>query len=191
RPGGPDRAEGSLRRRQPRGRPLLRRRPGPARGAPGQAQVGVRHDRPGSLDRMCAAVPGTHRTPRSARAAVALAALSLLGSACAANSAPPAIPLQTASRFVVQVADSPNDVRRAPSIAIDKDGNPVVVYLLLVHTLKKGEIPVPILAGQPQPPALLLGSQSNGIWSRVSVTKQGAAPFGKAVGEAEGISFKD
>jgi len=45
---------------------------------------------------------------------------------------------------------------------------------------------VPIPAGAPQPPAVLLASQPKGLWARVSVTKQQTTPT--AMGVAPGIS---
>ena len=118
----------------------------------------------------------------------AMAAVALAGAACAANGAPPNVRVQEGGGLVAQVVDSLNDAGRAPSVAVDKDGNPAVAYILLSAPLKKGQIPPPVIAGQPQPPAVILAIHTQGAWLRFSVTKQSLAP---AKGEAEGLTFKD
>ncbi len=133
-------------------------------------------------------MPGTLDQSRFVRLAALAGGLALFVSACAANQAPPSIAPRAGGQLVVQVPDSLNDAGRVPSVALDQDGNPAVAYLLLKAPVKKGEIPPPVIAGQPQPPAVLLGTQASGVWSRVSVTKQSQSPD---QGEAEGIAYKD
>src|SRR5256885_1101731 len=70
----------------------------------------------------------------------------------------------------------------------DARGNPPSPFLLPRAKAGKGDPPPPVVAGQPQPPAVLVAAQKTGIWSRTSVTKQETNP---AKGSAEGISFKD
>jgi len=101
------------------------------------------------------------------------------------------VPVEQGGQFTVQAVDSLNDAGRVPAVALDKDGNPAITYLLLLHILQKGELPVPIVPGQPQPPAVLLATRMNDVWTRFSLTKQGATPLGTAGGQAEGISFQD
>jgi len=115
-------------------------------------------------------------------------AVALLLGACAANSNPPSTPVQAGGAFTTEVPDSVNDVGRVPSVGVDAQGNPQIAYLLLTAKLAKGDIPPPVIAGQPQPPAVLLASTKDGIWTRTSVTKQETSP---AKGSADGISFKD
>jgi plastocyanin len=90
--------------------------------------------------------------------------------------------------LIVEVVDSLNDAGRSPSVALDKDGNPVVTYLLLKPVLKKGELPAPVLAGSAQPPSVMLASESKGIWTRTAVS--GGGGLGKAVGKAPEIANK-
>src|SRR5438093_11198773 len=130
------------------------------------------HAVPARLARMGAAVPGTVRHSRFVRLAALAGSLALFASACAANQAPPSIAPRAGGQLVVQVPDSLNDAGRVPSVGLDQDGNPAVAYLLLKAPVKKGEIPPPVIAGQPQPPAVVLATQANGAWSRVPVTKQ-------------------
>ena len=146
------------------------------------------HPGPACLARMGAAVPGTLDQPRFVRLAALAGSLALFVSACAANQNPPSIAPRAGGQLVVQVPDSLNDAGRVPSVALDQNGNPAIAYLLLKAPVKKGEIPPPVIAGQPQPPAVVLATQANGAWSRVSVTKQSLSPD---QGEAEGIAYKD
>jgi len=147
------------------------------------------HAGPARLARMGAAVPGTLDQSRFVRlAALAGSLAALFVSACAANQNPPSIAPRAGGQLVVQVPDSLNDAGRVPSVALDQNGNPAIAYLLLKAPVKKGEIPPPVIAGQPQPPAVVLATQANGAWSRVSVTKQSLSPD---QGEAEGIAYKD
>lgn len=136
---------------------------------------------------MCAAVPRTPRFPRLLRLAAVAAGLTLLAG-CAANEAPPNVTVQQGGTLAVEVPDSANDAGRAVSVALDADGNPSVAYLMLVAKLTKGALPPPVIAGQPQPPAVMLATLNRGVWSRQSVTPQSTAP---AQGKATGISFKD
>jgi plastocyanin len=139
---------------------------------------------------MSAAVPGTSRTSSSVRLAAAAAALGLFAAACAANAAPPDVPVQQGGPVVVQVVDSLNDAGRVPSVVLDADGNPSVAYLLLSQPVKKGQIPPAPLAGQPQPPSVMVASFGNSVWTRTAVT--GMPALGqKAVGKAVGLTFKD
>src|SRR5207237_7908449 len=68
------------------------------------------------------------------------------------------------------------------SIALDKDGNPVVSSILATSPVVPGGIPPAIVAGQPQPPAVLLGTRQKGLWSQTPVTQE--SPIGPAQGSA-------
>jgi plastocyanin len=108
---------------------------------------------------------------RAAKLAVALVAAAIVGSACAPQSAPPNIPVNFAgASYLTQVVDQVYDVGRSPSVTLDSDGNPSATYLLLAPHLKKGAIPPPLLANTPQPPSVVIASQSGGLWTRRNVT---------------------
>jgi plastocyanin len=113
-----------------------------------------------------------------------------LGGACAPSSPPPDIPVSQAEGLLVQVVDSLNDAGRGSSVAIGSDGAPAISYLLLKPVLKQGEIPPPVVAGQAQPPSVMLAAQAEGLWSLTSVTAQ-AAPGEEAVGSATEIANQD
>jgi plastocyanin len=95
---------------------------------------------------------------------------------CAPTAGPSKVPVKAGGGLVTDVPFSLNDAGRASSVALDEDGNPNVVYLLLKPVLKKGEIPPLVVAGQPQPPAVMLSIKTQGIWNNVSVTQQETAP---------------
>src|SRR5437667_986084 len=115
---------------------------------------------------MGAAVPGTLDLPKPVRLAALAGGLALFVSACAANQAPPNIAPRAGGQLVVEVPDSLNDAGRVPSVTLDQGGNPSIAYLLLKAPVKKGEIPPPVIAGQPQPPAVVLATEASGVWSR-------------------------
>src|SRR5207237_10208919 len=85
-------------------------------------------------------------------------------------------PHATAGRRVSQWVGQANAARRWASVAIDKDGNPVVSYVLAPQVLKKGEIAPAVVAGQPQPPAVLIATLQKGVWQAQSVTPQSTNP---------------
>jgi plastocyanin len=134
---------------------------------------------------MCAAVPGTRRARTLTRLAALPLAAMLLTAACAATETPPPVPVMAQGQLVTAVPDSLYDAGRASSVALDPDGHPVVAYLLLQPVLKKGQIPPPVIAGQAQPPAVMLATEDKGIWTRTSVTPQSTSPV---KGLATGIS---
>ena len=112
--------------------------------------------------------------PRWKLAAILLA---LAAGSCAPASNIPQVPIrQVASDTLVSVADSLYDAGRGASVALDADGNPAVTYLLYSPVLKRGEIPPGVKVGEPQPPAIVMATQANGIWTRTSVTPQKTAP---------------
>jgi plastocyanin len=123
-------------------------------------------------------LPGTGRTSRLATLSALFAGAALLAAACAPTSNPPNFPISTSgAKFLTFVPDSLNDAGRAASVVLDKDGNPVVSYLMLKAVLGKTDIPPAIKPGEPQPPAVMLASLSDkGLWSRTSVTPQLTAP---------------
>jgi plastocyanin len=115
----------------------------------------------------------TARTKLAAGLAFGIAA----GAACAPASNTPNIPIrQVAGSAVISVVDSLYDAGRGASAAVDADGNAVVTYLLYQPVLKAGDIPPGVKVGELQPPAVVLATQSNGIWTRVSVTAQTTSP---------------
>src|SRR5688572_17949958 len=103
---------------------------------------------------MCAAVPGLMTRLSRVRLPAVVAGLVLLTAACATNEAPPPVPVQAGGELITQVPDSLYDAGRGVSVALDQDGNPVASYVLLKPILKEGELPPPILPGEPQPPAI-------------------------------------
>jgi plastocyanin len=112
--------------------------------------------------------------------------VAFVAGACAPASNIPNVPVrQVSSETLVSVVDSLYDAGRGASVALDADGNPAVSYLLYSPVLKKGEIPPGVKVGEPQPPAVILATQSQGIWTRVSVTPQKTSP---AVGDAPEIT---
>ncbi|HCO03028.1 MAG TPA: hypothetical protein DIT48_06655 [Actinobacteria bacterium] len=135
---------------------------------------------------ICGAVPGTLRKTALAKLGVATCGALLLLGACAPAGQPSTVKIEAGSGLITSVPDSVNDTGRDPSAAIGPDGTPEVAYLLLQQRPAPGVLPVPVIAGYPQPPAVLLASQSKGLWGRISVTKQQATPT--AVGVAPGIS---
>jgi plastocyanin len=114
--------------------------------------------------------------------------LLVLTAACAATAAPPGVPVRASGQLVTQVPDSLFDAGRGASAALDADGNPVVSYVLLKPTLKEDELPPPVIAGDPQPPAIMIAAQKDGAWTRTSVTEQSTNP---AEGKAVGISNEE
>jgi plastocyanin len=128
---------------------------------------------------MTAAVPGSRLGRRARWTLVACtAALSgIVAAACAPAGTPPTFPVaQAKSNLTVQVVDQVNDVGRSPSVAIDSQGRPVVSYLLYQQPPKPGVLPAPIVAGVPQPPAVMVATRNSGIWQRQSVTPQKTSP---------------
>ena len=135
------------------------------------------------------ALPGLPSAASSMKLAAGLFAAALIAVGCAPQEHQPDVPLSTRSRFLVYTPDSLNDAGRSPSVALDGEGNPTVSYLLLKAVLKTGDIPPPVVPGQPQPPAVMLASLSaQGIWQRVSVTPQKTSP---AEGDAPEIANKE
>ncbi len=121
--------------------------------------------------------------------AAALFAAALVAVGCAPQEAQPDIPLSTQSRFLVYTPDSLQDAGRVPSVTLDSEGNPVVSYLLLAEVLREGDIPPPVIPGQPQPPAVMLATLTReGVWQRVSVTPQKTSP---AEGDAPEIANRE
>ena len=123
-----------------------------------------------------------------------LAGAALVAAACAPATEAPNFPISTAgAKFLTFVPDSLNDAGRGASAAIDKDGRPVVSYLLLKAILGPTDIPPAIKPGDPQPPAVMVAQLSaSGLWSRTSVTPQRNSPpqgdAAKLLGDAPEIS---
>ncbi|HEY3210806.1 MAG TPA: cupredoxin domain-containing protein [Actinomycetota bacterium] len=126
-------------------------------------------------------------TQRALRLGIVLAAAALAAAACAPAEEPPNIPIQAQGQLQVQVVDQLYDAGRGVAVALQPDGTPVVSYLLYKPVLKKGDIPPPVLPGQPQPPAVIFATLSKGIWNRVSVTPQQNNP---AQGDAPELANK-
>ena len=125
---------------------------------------------------MSAALPAILKQRALLRLGVALAVTALAATACAPAEEPPAIPVRQVGQLLVQVVDQLYDAGRGVSVALQKDGTPAVSYLLYNPVLKKGEVPPPVLPGQPQPPAVIFATLSKGIWNRTSVTPQKSNP---------------
>jgi plastocyanin len=136
---------------------------------------------------MSAAVPGLHRTRTGPKLAALLVGAALAAAACAPAGNPPTFPVAQGGAFAVQVVDSTYDVGRSPSITVDSKGSPSVSYLEYQNLPKPGLLPVPVVAGTNQPPAVIVASLAGGVWKQSSVTPQPA--FGqKAVGSAADLA---
>ena len=121
------------------------------------------------------------------RLAALPAAALLLAAACAANEAAPSVPVRAASKWKTAVPDSRYDAGRGSSVGLNADGEPSVSYLLLQPVLKRGQIPPAIVAGEAQPPSVMLASVADGIWTRTAAT--GLPGVGdKTQGNAKGIA---
>ncbi len=136
---------------------------------------------------MSGALPGALRS-RALKLGALLGVAGLSAAACAPATNPPSVPIKQQGTVLVSVVDSLFDAGRSPSVQLDKDGNPVVSYLLYKPVLKKGEIPPLIKPGDPQPPSVMLATLAKGIWSRTSVTAQKTSPES---GTATEIADKD
>ncbi len=132
--------------------------------------------------------PGTLKTRGWAKLGTAIAACAVIGAGCAPGGTPPNFPVAQGQGLLISVVDNVNDAGRMPSAGIDSHGHPAVAYLLLKQVPRPGLLPAPIVAGAPQPPAVILATQSGGIWKRISVTPQSTGP---AQGEAKEIGDKD
>jgi hypothetical protein len=119
---------------------------------------------------MSAALPATLKHRSLLPLGIALAAL--MAAACAPVAEPPNIPVRQQGQFLVQVVDQLYDAGRGASVALHEDGTPAVSYLLYRPVLKRGDIPPPVLPGEPQPPAVIFATLAEGVWSRTSVTPQ-------------------
>jgi plastocyanin len=125
---------------------------------------------------MSAALPGILKHRALLRLGVGLAAGALAAAACAPTSEPPNIPVKQEGPLQIQVVDQLYDSGRGASVALHKDGTPAIAYLLYKPVLKKGDIPPPVVVGEPQPPAVVSATLSKGIWKRTSVTPQKTNP---------------
>jgi len=121
---------------------------------------------------MSAALPGTHKHRALLRLGVALGAAAVAAAACAPVAEPPNIPVRRQGQLLVQVVDQLYDAGRGASVALHKDGTPAVSYLLYKPVLKPGDIPPPVVPGEPQPPAVIFATLAEGVWNRTSVTPQ-------------------
>jgi plastocyanin len=124
---------------------------------------------------MSAALPGILKG-RSRLLGVALGVAALAAAACAPAEEPPHIPVKMQGQLLIQVVDQLYDAGRGVSVALHKDGSPAISYLLYKPVLEKGDIPPPVLPGQPQPPAVILATLGQGVWNRASVTPQNNNP---------------
>jgi plastocyanin len=124
---------------------------------------------------MSAALPGIFNE-RIRLLGVALGVAALAAAACAPAEEPPHIPVKMQGQLLIQVVDQLYDAGRGASVALHKDGSPAMSYLLYKPVLKKGDIPPPVLPGQPQPPAVILATLAQGVWNRASVTPQSNNP---------------
>lgn len=125
------------------------------------------------LVRIGAALPGLPGFRRSASFGVVALVAALLAVACAPAEDQPDVPVSVRTEFVAYVPDSAFDAGRSASVVLDAQGNPSVAYLLYWPVLRKGEIPPAVVAGEPQPPAVMLATFRQDVWNRVSVTPQG------------------
>jgi len=123
-------------------------------------------------------LPGTGKSKLLAKLSVLFIGATLVASACAPATNPPTFPISTSgAKFLTFVPDSLNDSGRAASVALDKDGNPIVSYLMYKVVLGPTDIPAAIKPGDPQPPAVMVASLSaKGLWARTSVTPQLNSP---------------
>lgn len=138
---------------------------------------------------MSAALPGSLKPRSAAPLVAAVLAAGVAAAACAPASTAPALPIKQEGALQIQVVDSLYDAGRGASVALDKDGNPQVSYLLYQPVLKAGDIPPPVQAGRPHPPSVILAAQVEGIWDLAAIPAQPAT--GEAVGGAPEIANKD
>ncbi len=107
-------------------------------------------------------------------------AFVLLGAACGE---PPKgeVDFGSGRQFVPQVADSIDDVGLGAALALDGDGTPFISYFGFPAVLAEGEIPVARPVGAPFVPAVLLATQSDGVWNRGAAAMDRDAPDRVAV----------
>jgi plastocyanin len=117
---------------------------------------------------------------RALEVTAALLGAAVAASACAPANNPPSVPIAVRGQLISYVVDQANDAGRGASVAFDREGNPAVSYILATAVPKPGALPVGIVPGQPQPPAVVLATHSGGAWNRVAVSGQ------PAVGPAQG-----
>jgi plastocyanin len=95
-------------------------------------------------------------------------ALGLLLAACSPPPAPN-LNLGSGQQFVPQVVDFLDNVGLDPSMALDSNGNPAIVYVGVPQVLKPGEIPPSQPIGSPTLPGVLVATLENGVWTRAAV----------------------
>jgi hypothetical protein len=131
------------------------------------------------------------RTPGSLRRPLAsLCVLSILGAAC--NTIPAAeVDLTEGRGFLAMVPDSVDDVGLHPSVTVDENGVPYVIYFGFPDVLAPGEIPVsrpigaPYLTTEGGDPAgaVLLASRTpdTQVWNRGAVAQPRETPAAVSV----------
>ncbi|MGH2556777.1 MAG: cupredoxin domain-containing protein [Actinomycetota bacterium] len=119
------------------------------------------------------------------RLGVALGVAATAAAACAPVAEPPNLPVRRQGQLLVQVVDQHYDAGRGASVALHQDGTPAVSYLLYKPVLKPGDIPPPVVPGEPQPPAVIFATLAEGVWNRTSLTPQINNP---AEGDAPGLA---
>lgn len=110
----------------------------------------------------------------------AAAVLALLAAACASPTEG-TVDFGEGRRFVPTIADTLDDVGLMPSVALDGEGVPFVVYFGFPQELEEGDIPVTRPVSAPFVPSVLMASYNEGIFTKGAVAMVEAAPQGVSI----------
>ena len=111
----------------------------------------------------------------SRKPALLALALGLLAAACG-RPPEPELELGSGRTFVPIVVDAVSDVGRFPSVAVDAQGQPVVVAFAFEEPTQPGEVPETRPLDAPTVPAVVIDARRDGSWIRGGVAMAADAP---------------